>query len=422
MLRRLLKRIPPWQGPSAQAAEASAPAFPSEDPFAAIGDAAEAALPFDRRRRALRQAFTPMKPQLNARRFIGREAQLARVLEVIGEERGHVVLYAERGRGKTSLANMVADAAEGAGHMVARFACTAESDFDAMVRGLARDLPGPLLPTTLHREGVLGSLEAALPPGRLQPSDVVALAERSMGNLVLMVDEFDRVLDDSTRTRLADTIKYVSDRGAPVSFVLVGVSDSVEELLGRHRSIQRSVVGVPLPLLSDAEVEELVERGSREVGIVFPPAVRGCIAQLARGVPYMVQLLALRTTQAAMKRGAPEVSGRDLRTAIAHAVAEADPRVVALYEEATAGQRGPTARALLRAIASGQQNEFGQFQVKVLENGGLRVAGALAAPGLWAPLREAGVVRACRGGGAGSFTFSEATFGHYVLLRALNEP
>jgi AAA domain len=385
------------------------------------GAAAAALLPADTRRQALREAFTPMRPQRSLRRFVGRRAQFARILQAIEEDQAHVVLYAERGRGKTSLANLVADAARNADHMVARYACTAESDFDAIARGLARDLPRPLLGAPVVGEAGLQGCEAALPAGRLQPGDVTALPSRVMGRLLLVVDEFDRVQDEATRTRLADTIKMASDCGAPLSFLVVGVSDSLEQLLGRHPSIQRNVVGVPLPLLPDAEIDSLVERGGREVGLVFPPEARSCIASLARGGPYIAQLLALRAGQAALARQATEVSPRDLRAAIQRVVEEADPRVVALHETLTAGGRAPEMTAMLRGIAAGTQNGFGQFLVETLPEGGLRVAGVGADPVLWSRLLDAGAVRACVGAGSNVFTFEEAALGPYILLRAARD-
>ena len=110
---------------------------------------------------------------------------------------------------------------------------------------------------------------------------------------MLVVDEFDRVSDVATRTRLADTIKLLSDRAAPILFIVVGVSENLEELLGRHPSIQRNIVGVPLPLLKDTEIRTLLERGAQDAGLVFPPIARDAIAAFARGVPYIAQLLAL---------------------------------------------------------------------------------------------------------------------------------
>lgn len=421
MLSRLLhqRKKGGRRGPFSEPAIACPP--PGGVALAAREAAAAALLPTDPRRHALREAFTPMRPQRSLRRFVGRRAQFARILQAIEEDQAHVVLYAERGRGKTSLANLVADAARGADHMVARYACTAESDFDAIVRGLARDLPQPLLGMHSPEEAGPQGCEAALPPGRLQPSDVTALPSRLMGRLLFVVDEFDRVQDEATRTRLADTIKMASDCGAPLSFLVVGVSDSLEQLLGRHPSIQRNVVGVPLPLLPDAEIDGLVERGGREVGLVFPSPVRERIVSLARGGPYVAQLLALRAGQAALGRRVTEVSGRDLRAAIQRVVEEADPRVVALHETLTEGGRAPDMAALLRGIAAGTRNEFGHFLARPTPNQGLSVAGVDADPALWSRLLDAGAVRACVGAGPDVFTFGEAALEPYILLRAARD-
>ena len=372
----------------------------------------------DLRRQVLREAFTPTRPQRSAKRFVGRAAQLERILRALDDERAHVVLYAEHGRGKTSLANLVAASARHAGHMVARFTCAAESDFDAIIRGLARDLPAPLLAVPAVTGEELEGCEAALPQKRLQPRDLVTLPGRLAGSrLILIVDEFDRVSDEVTRTRIADSIKQASDSYVPVSFVIVGVSDSLEQLLGRHPSIQRSVVAVPLPLLSEAEIEDIVERGGAEAGLDFPPDVRRCIAGLARGVPYAAHVLALRASQAALERDAAVVDGADLRAAIAGAVAEAAPRVVGMYEMLTEGGRDGEMVQLLRMIGAGRQNAFGQFLARPIPEDGIRVAGRVTRRRLWLRLLEANVVRACVSAEPDLFTFSEATFGHYVLLR-----
>jgi Cdc6-like AAA superfamily ATPase len=374
----------------------------------------------DPRRQVLREAFTPTRPQRSAKRFVGRRAELDRILRALEDDRAHIVLYAERGRGKTSLANLVAEAARGAGHMVGRYTCAADSDFDAIIRGLVRDLPPALLGVPAVPKGDLEGCEAALPPEQLQPRNVLALPGRlTGGHLVLMVDEFDRVLDVPTRTRLADTLKYISDRSSPISFVIIGVSDSLEQLLGRHPSIQRSVTGVPLPLLSDAEIGDIVERGAAEAGLEFPPDARFCIVALARGVPYIAQVLALRAGQAALERNATVITGLDLEAAIACAVAEADPRVVNIYEKLTESGRNHLMVALLRSIAGGAQDEFGHFSIQSEPGGGIRAAGIPVDPVLWGRLLKTGTVRPCVSAGPDSFTFCEATLGHYVLLRSV---
>ena len=369
------------------------------------------------RQQALREVFTPTRPQRSSRRVAGRQAELLRVFRAIALDRAHVVLYGERGRGKTSLVNLVAAAARSAGYMVGRYACASDTDFDAMMRGLARDLPASLLAVPALGDSSLEGCEAALPAGRLQPRDIASLPGRLSGKrLVLIADEFDRIEDSATRTSLADTIKQVSDRGAALSFVIVGVSDSLEELLGRHPSIQRNILGLPLPLLSDQEIGNILEQARRDAGISFPEEVRDAIVMVARGVPYMAQLLGLHAGVEAMARDAATVSNADLRAAFERAVDEADPHLASLYEGLTRGGRDAAMRAALLAVADGAQDRFGRF-VAGGDAGAHRVADRDVDAAMWRRLVEGGVVRACPSAGPDRFTFADALFRHYVLMR-----
>jgi hypothetical protein len=324
---------------------------------------------------ALRDAFTPTRPQRSFRRLAGRKTELLRMLQAISENRAHVVLFGDRGRGKTSLVNLVAAAARSSGYMVGRYSCSCDSEFEVIMRGLARDLPNSLLAVPAVDEPSLEGCEAALPRAWLQPRDIVCFPGRlTGGHLLLIIDEFDRVTDGPTRTRLADTIKQVSDRGAPLSFLIVGVSDSLEELLGRHPSIQRNVVGVPLPLLSDAEANEILELGSRDAQLEYPQPVRQAIIGLARGVPYIVQLLGLHAGEQALRRDAVAVSHADLRSALEQAAAEMDPRISVIYEELTQGGIDSGMRDLLFTITVSHHDRFARFLVHDV-GGELRMAG-----------------------------------------------
>jgi len=265
----------------------------------------------------------------------------------------------------------------------------------------------------------LEGCEAAFPAGRLAPRDVVGLAGRLTGrSLVLIVDEFDRVQDDGTRTRLADTIKQVSDRGVPIAFLIVGVSDSLEELFGRHPSIQRSIVPLPLPLLSDAEIESILAQGARASGLVFRAGAIGRIRDVARGVPYVAHLLALHAGNAALDRGSSIVEIGDVNLAAALAVEQADPRVAAIYDHLTdAGHDAAMAR-LLFGIAAGEQDEFGRFRLRRAD-GGFLAAGEFASTEQWRQVMEAGIVRRLPGPDTSVHGFTEATFRNYVLYRSL---
>ncbi len=396
-------RLAPQHGTAA-----STPSWRAEPGFRPGGSPLPGAL--------LGEAFTPTRPQRTARRFTGRQAQLARIQRALVQERAHVVIFAERGRGKTSLSYLAADHARRAECTVARFSCALGTSFDDILRGLMRDLPRNLLsaPAVADRPGLEGC-EAALPDAALQPRDVLSLPERlSTRHLVLIVDEFDRLDAEHTRTRLADTIKQVSDRAIAVSFVLVGVADSLEHLLGHHPSIQRNIVGIPLPLMADEDIGGVIERGSGEVGLRFAPELQARIVQLARGVPYIAQLLSLHAGSAALDRGSYTVDEEDLDEAVTLALEQTDPHVLNLYAAVTNHGRDPAMVRFLHLLASGDQDAFGRFRVISLE------AGAPAQPGIGRRLLEqillAGIVRACVGVGPDLFTFAEAGLAPYILL------
>ena len=391
------------------------PAFPPREAFAPSPHFPE----HHPRLLALRRAFTPTRPQRSFRRVAGRKAELLRILDAIADNRSHVVLYGDRGRGKTSIVNLVAAAARSSGYIVGRYSCDHDSNFDDIMRGLMRDLPKSALAVAVENDADLEGCEAALPAARVLPRDVAQLPARLIGgHVLLIVDEFDRVADVPTRTRLADTIKQVSDRGSPLSFLIVGVSDSLQELLGHHPSIQRNVTAVPLPLLSEADANEIIDMGAREAELEFPPRIRQTITRFARGVPYVVHLLALHFGEQALRRGATAVNRNDILPAFAQAAAEMSPHVSLVYDRLTAGEFCTAMRDLLVRLALTEHDGFGLLAA-TQSDGALRVAGQVTQQALWQRLLDTGAVRPCFGTSGGLYSVTEPMLLHYVLLRAV---
>ena len=369
------------------------------------------------------EAFTPTQPRSGRRRLIGRRSELMRILQALREDQAHVVLYAERGRGKTSLANLVIEALRRTGSTVARYTCDADTTFDDLMRGLLRDLPPSLLgaPTAARPDRAqfpgeaVGCVEA-LPSGVLRPADILVLPQRlDCRDLVCIIDEFDRVLDTATRTRLADTIKQLSDRRLPLLFMIVGVSDTLEQILGQHPSIQRNVIGVHLPLFSDEEVSRLVVEGGRAAGLSFPQSAVNCVLWVSRGMPFMAQTLALRLAQAATARGDSIVSHADFQTAVDRLALAAPAHVSELYADLTRQETDVEMMLALRRIASAPQDQFGRLQVFAGQDDTVTVAGHRIALSIWERLQARDVLQAV-GPAASLFSFRERGLMHHVLL------
>ncbi len=371
------------------------------------------------------EAFTPTQPKTGRHRLIGRERELERILQTLQEDRAHVVLYSERGRGKTSLANRVVEALRRSGTIVARHTCEAGTTFDDLMRGLMRDLPQSLLAARavpgLPGDRTEEGCAPALPPGPLRPLDIVTLPQRlDCRFLVCVVDEFDRVEDPGTRTRLADLIKQLSDRAAPLLFLIVGVSDNLDQILGQHPSIQRAVLGVHLPLFSDRDVAMLIARGETDAGIGFPASVVARITVLARGMPYMAQLLGLRLAQAAKARGDATVLEADFNEAVGRLIEDAGPRVVALYAALTSHGRDAEMALALRRIASAPQDPWGRLAVAQAADGSATVGGRQISAPCWERLKQAHLLQPAVHG-SDLFVFAERGLMHHALLLAARD-
>lgn len=373
--------------------------------------------PRDAGRAAPNDAFTPTRPR-PGRRLIGRQKELERVLRALVEEQAHVVLYSERGRGKTSLANLVVDSLRRAGVIVARHTCEAGTTFDSLLRGLAQDLPVALLASAaVPVEGTRGC-EAALPAGPLRPRDVVTLPSHlTCRGLVCVVDEFDRIEDVAARTLLADSIKQLSDGGVPLAFMIVGVSENLEQILGQHPSIQRALVSVNLPLLPDVEIGDLILRGGYDMGLTFLPSVIARVVEQARGMPYVAQLMGLRLAQTATAAGKKIVDDADFDAVVQRMIDDTPPRVVALYAAMTANGRDSEMIAVLTRIATAGQDAWGRLQVFATGDGSFQIEGMRVSPSIWRRLKAADLLNASDAG-PDHVTFGQRGLMHHVLLLA----
>ncbi len=368
--------------------------------------------------RKLAEVFTPTRPRPGRKWLTGRRLELDRVVDALLEERAHVVLYSERGRGKTSLSNSVVEVLRSRNVAVARYTCSSGSSFEDIISSLLRDLPASLLSSPASDQVGRGC-EAALPDGKLRPSDVAALPPRlTCQTLVCLVDEFDRVSDATVRKLVADTIKQISDRGARLLFMLIGASDSLDQLLGEHLSIRRNLVAVSLPLLSTIEIEQLIVSGATEAGLDFPPSLVDALTGLSRGMPYIAQLLGLRVAQAAAARGAREAVASDLRQAAERLVNEAEPRVVSLYAALTQHGADTEMTRSLHSISVAEQDTFGCIYATRAGNH-VDLGGKQVEFGCWQRVVKAGVLQPLDLTPMARIAISDRDFLTYVLLRSV---
>ena len=313
----------------------------------------------------LREAFTPTQPKRAARLFAGRHRQLKRIVSAIEEERAHVVIFGERGFGKTSLANIVSEIAQAGAIKVLSCSCSSNISFEEMFQNFLSEIALPLrgIPGGAHyiQNAEANGFAKLLPAGKFGATELTdALRHLTEMHVIFLIDEFDRVRDDELKNQLAEAIKNLSDVSAQVTLLILGVAENLEELLGKHPSIQRHVVGVHLPLMTSRELLRLVHAGEEAANVDFPDELCRVIVSLSRGLPYYAQLICLHSGRVAIERRAEVVDRKDVLIALQRIADESDPIVVDVYERAIAGSND-VQKDVVFAAAQCDCDEYGAF-------------------------------------------------------------
>jgi len=182
------------------------------------------------------------------------------------------------------------------------------------------------------------------------------------GLLIIIFDEFDRILNETTRRMMADTVKALSDHDIGVTVVIVGVADSVDDLISQHESIERAIVQTKMPPMSIPELEQIIENGTRRVDMEIDRQARTEIAMLCQGFPHYAHSLGLHSVRACLDRNSTRITCADVDTAIKRALADVDQTIRSVYDRAVfSPQKDTLHAAVLLACALTPVGEFGYF-------------------------------------------------------------
>lgn len=381
------------------------------------------------------EVFSPAAPITRRDLFTGRRAQMHDLLQAVLQRGQHAVVCGERGVGKTSLVTLLAEFAQGP-LVVVRVAGDPTDTFTSLWRKAARGFrfaqhrstPGFVAGDEVSPFTGESLLPAGTGADDLTPAVVadflrqVALQEQ----VVVVFDEFDRVADERARMLFSDTIKALSDTAMPVTIVLVGVADDASRLVQSHPSVERALVGIHVPRMSEDELVEAATRMLAAAGLTADDAVVERIATLAQGLPHVVHLLALAAARAAVAEGGSHLGVTHLDHAVAVALRRATESVREAYEQAIVRARRGIFPELLLACAMTPRDARGRFHVDgvkaTLESiVGREVRGltnqvsALTEAGRGHVLVKSGAGREAR------YRFADPMLQPYILMRGLEQ-
>lgn len=331
---------------------------------------------------AINAAFSPHAPINAAALFRGRRDQIREVVDTVGSQGLHAVIYGERGVGKTSLANILNDYLAGT-VSVSKVICGQGDSFTAVVR---RAVGSIQLSLRQRRIGFAGqeddqafSLLEALPDAETLSPDAVAtvLAQIPLA-LVLVFDEFDR-LPAAETGHFADFIKALSDRGATTTLILVGVAEDIDHLLNNHASVVRNLRQIRLPRMSDEELGEIIEQGLSAAGFRLGSIdPRDRIVAVSQGFPHYTHLLAQYGARHALDSGRLSIEDADVLAGMQVAVERGDQSHRDLYYRAVTGTRKSNLWVeVVTGCALAVPDERGYFAIRDVQDQVSKILGKL---------------------------------------------
>ncbi len=272
------------------------------------------------------QAFTPSQPVSSVERFAGRSALLDRVIRAIEDQQLHVVVYGDRGIGKTSLMRVVAELAKGARYIVHYTSCGEQSEFSETFRSVASQIrllyDGSVDPGDENVERG-GTLADRLPVGDFTASQLTEVFESISGTRVLiMLDEFDRAESPRFRASIAELIKNLSDRSIRVQIMIAGVASNLTDLIAHIPSIRRNIIGIAVPNMDEDEIREMVAIAKQNGGPIFLPTAVTALARASAGLPYLAALIGQHAALAAIEQRSLEVDVAHVDVATERAAAD----------------------------------------------------------------------------------------------------
>ena len=318
------------------------------------------------------KAFTPYKPVSEESLFCGRESELLQIIKALSAGGRHVLLYGDRGVGKTSLARQSCRLNETEFKI---HQCSSSDTFLSIMEGFFVDLG---LEHSIAKETTLsGGVKLAIANGGAdtatqkkviyEPSNPswVGTQLRNI-KCVLIIDEFDVIASREEKTKVSELIKFLSDMDADTKILIVGIATSAHDLISGHESIARCLEEVHLGRMTDDELSRILKNGAERLSMTFDNSVIKRIVEVSNGFPYFTQSLGLESVLVAIRNDCSFVSMDYYEQGVVNAMKSMDQSLQDSYKEAVGNRNNLNKRQLLYSVATSTNTQITTQEIKKL--------------------------------------------------------
>jgi type II secretory pathway predicted ATPase ExeA len=300
----------------------------------------------------------------------GRENELQALEQELRHFRAIPFIFGDRGVGKTSLARTVAQQVTKSDREHIYVACAPGARMLSILREIAMDLLamavrlGDVKEITRKIElnlsanpGIKMTIESRKP--QLEPFADVNAAVRTLRDVeqlltdarttVVIIDELEELNDDDRRD-LAFLVKQLGDQEFAVKYVLVGIAENVQQLIGAHESVPRYIKEVSLEPLSPHVLMEIVKQAAGQVHVTVDEEILIRIAIIGNGYPHFAHLMGKALLTGAVVAESSEITPPLYAKGVERAVNESIQQLRMSYDTATQ-RRDDIYKHLLWALA-----------------------------------------------------------------------
>lgn len=251
---------------------------------------------------------SPARPIQSIEYLHGRARELERITRALFAPGRHIFIYGDRGIGKSSLAAAAAAQVQSADSTYIDVSCSTDSTFRSVIANI-----GYQAMRLRRSHSTKRSLSAGFELRFLRVSASEEVSEndlyeviRTVGDAVeilrevaavhserpvVVLDEFDRMIDEGERALFSDLVKQLGDKKINITFFFTGVGPTLEQLLGAHPSAIRQFETIELEKLNWTARWDITVNALAKFGVEIEDNIRVRIAAVSDGYPAYVHLI-----------------------------------------------------------------------------------------------------------------------------------
>lgn len=292
--------------------------------------------------------------------FAGRQHEVRRMIESVVDRSKHVVLYGEKGVGKTSLSNI----------FWRRFNKSLQSFIVARVQAGPHDTFSSLWIRALDelRAVAISAGKHDMAPvnadfDTVTPTDIRRELKKCSPNAlpIIIIDEYSEVVDADCKLLTANTIKEFYDHTVSTTLILVGVAETISDLIENHESLDRALNQIPLNRMSHAELHEIIDKRASRTSLKFSADAKWTVVILSRGLPYFTQTLAKHAALSAIRARRLSVESSDVDSAMSAFIEDSKERFNKAHRDAIRSNQDNNFEQSLLACALARADDEGFF-------------------------------------------------------------